>query len=67
MDSLFNLESFIPELTSAVDVSSLSSHSETNDKSTFNKLMRVMSQDFSIFASSWLGLISVNDEIRRPI
>ena len=47
------LESLIPKLSSDVDVSGLCSHTKANDKSTFNKLVWVMSEDFSIFACSW--------------
>ena len=61
------LKSFIPEFTSNIDVSSLGSHGESDNEGTLDKLVRIMSQNFSIFASSWLGLISIDYQVRRPV
>ena len=65
IDSTLKLNLFVPELTTDVDVSSLSSHTETNNKSTLNEFVRIMSQNFSILAGTWLGLITVDDEVGR--
>jgi hypothetical protein len=59
------LDLLIPEFTTNVNVGSFSSHTETNNKSTFHKLMRVVSENFSVFAGTWLRLITVDDEVRR--
>jgi hypothetical protein len=53
----------MPKLSSDVDICSFSPHCETNNKCTFDKLMRISSQDLSIFARSGLGLVSVNNKI----
>lgn len=54
IDCLLKLYLLIPELASNIDVSSLSTHAETNDECTFDKFVRVVSHDLSIFASTWL-------------
>ena len=51
------LDLLVPKLTSDVDVGSLGTHAKTNDKSTFNELVWVVSKDLTILASSWLRLI----------
>ena len=58
------LDLLIPKLTTNVDVGSLCSHTESDNKSTLNELVRVMPKDFSILASTRLGLISVDNEVR---
>ena len=63
LDCSFELESLVPELTSAVDVSGLGSHSEATDEGTLDKLMWVESKDLSIFTGTWLRFIGVDDEI----
>ena len=54
LDCLFELETLIPKLTTNVDVTCLGAHSKANAQGAFNKLVRVVSQDLSIFARSRL-------------
>jgi len=63
INSSLKLDLLIPEFSSHVNVSCFGSHTESDKKCAFNEFMRVMSQNFSIFASSWLGLVTINDEI----
>ena len=67
LDCSFKLESLMPKLTSAIDVSGLGSHSEPADEGTLDKLMWVESEDLSIFTGTWLRFIGVDDEIRGSI
>jgi hypothetical protein len=48
------LNLLIPELASHVDVSGLGSHTETNNESAFDELVRIVSKDFSILACAGL-------------
>ena len=66
-DGSFEFVGFNPEFTSDVDVSGFSSHGETDNKGTFDQFVGVTSQDFSILASSWFGLIGINGKIRGSI
>lgn len=67
LDCSFELKSFEPELSSDVNVCSLCSHGKTNDESSLDEFVRVMSQNFSILAGTWLGLISVDNQIGGSI
>ena len=60
IDGSLELVDFVPELTANVNVGSLGAHTETNNKGTFDKFMRVMSHDFTVFAGAWLGFISID-------
>jgi hypothetical protein len=59
------LNLFVPKLSSYINVSSFSFHGKTNEKCAFNEFVRVVSENFSVFAGAWLRLITVDDEVRR--
>jgi hypothetical protein len=63
INSPLQLELLVPELTSQIKVSSLGSHTESNHKSALDELVRVVSQNFSIFTCAGLGLVTVHDEV----
>ena len=63
LDGLLKLETFIPKLTTHVDVSSLCSHTEAHDQSTFDEFMWVMSQNLTILACSRLRFVSVDYQV----
>jgi hypothetical protein len=65
IDSTLQLDLLIPELAAHINVSGLCSHTETDNQSTLNELVGVMSQDLSIFACSWLRLITIDNKIGR--
>lgn len=65
-DGSFDLESLVPELASDVDIGSLGSHSVADNEGALDELMWIVSQNFSVLASSRLGLISVDDQIGGP-
>ena len=48
----------------SLHISGLGSHRKPDDQSTFNELMWVVSQNLSILAGSWLGLVGVYDQVR---
>ena len=54
LDCSLELKSLVPELTSNVDVCCLGSHSKADNKSAFDKLVWIVSEDFSVFAGTWL-------------
>jgi hypothetical protein len=54
IDSLLELDHLVPELSTAVNISSLCSHTETNNECALNEFMRVMSQYLSIFTGARL-------------
>ena len=58
------LDLFIPEFTTNVDVGSFGSHAEADNEGAFNKLVGVMTENLAILACAGLGLIAINDEIR---
>jgi len=55
--------SFIPELSTDINVSSSCTHGKTYNQSSFDELVRIVTQNLSVLASARLGLISVNDEV----
>ena len=63
INSFLKLQLLVPELTTYVDVRSLGPHTEADDESTLNKLVRVMSEDLSVLASAWLGLIRIDHQV----
>lgn len=63
IDSPLKLDLLVPELTSHVDVGSLGSHAESDHECTLDELVRVVSQNFSIFACTGLRLVTVNHKI----
>ena len=54
------LVNLVPELTTDIDIGSLGAHTETNNKGTFDKFVRVMTHDLTVFAGSRLGFISID-------
>jgi hypothetical protein len=67
IDSLLKTVGLMPELSSYINIGSLGLHTKTNDQSSFDKLMRIMSQDFSVLASTRLRLIRIDNQIRGSI
>ena len=65
LNSLFELEAFIPKFTPNVDVSGFGAHGEADDECAFDELMRVVSENLPIFASAGLRLVSVDHQIGR--
>jgi len=57
------LNLFVPKLASHIDVGGLSPHAEAYEQSTFYKFVWVMSQNLTIFASSGLGLVSIDHQV----
>ena len=52
---------FIIKLAAHIDESGMGLHGETGDQGAFHQFMRVMAQDFPVFARAGLGLIGVDD------
>jgi len=65
LDCSLKLVNLVPKFSTDINVSRLCSHGKTNDESSFNKLVRIMAQYLSVFASAWLRLIRVDDQVRR--
>ena len=63
INSLLDNCSFIPELSTDINISSSCAHGKTNNQSSFNELVWVVTQNLSVLASARLGLISVNDKV----
>jgi len=63
INSLLDNGSFIPELSTDINISSSCAHGKTNNQSSFNELVWVVTQNLSVLASARLGLISVNDKV----
>jgi len=63
LNSLIELESLIPEFTSAINIGGLCSHGEANDQGALDELVWVVTENFSIFACSWFGLIGIDNKI----
>jgi hypothetical protein len=63
VDGSLELVGFIPEFTSDINICSSGSHGKTDDESTFDELVRLVSENFSIFTGSWLGLVSIDNEV----
>lgn len=61
------LEALVPKLTTAVDVGGLGTHAESDNEGAFDKFVGVVTEDFSVLASTRLGLISIDDEVRRSV
>src|SRR5690606_7523050 len=53
------------ELAAHIDVSGVSIHGASGDQAPFNKVMRIMAQDFAVLAGAGLGFVRVDDEIVR--
>jgi hypothetical protein len=51
----------IPELTAYVNISGLSAHRETDNQRTLDELVRVVTQNLSVLASTRLRLIRVDN------
>jgi hypothetical protein len=64
---LLKLVHFVPKLATHVDVSCLRTHGESNHKSAFNQLVRVVSQNLSVLASSGLRLVTVDYQVRWSV
>jgi len=60
VDSALKLDLLVPELTANINVGSLGTHAEANDKSALDQLVRVVSQNLAVLAGAWLRLISVD-------
>ena len=60
IDGTLELVDFVPELTTDVNISSLGAHTETNNKGAFDKFVRVMTHDLTVFAGSRLGFIGID-------
>ena len=67
INSLLDNCSFIPELSTDINIGSSCTHGKTYNQSSFNELVRIVTKNLSIFASTRLGLISVNDKVRRSV
>lgn len=63
VDSTLQLNLFVPELTTNVDVSSFGTHGEANNKSSFNEFVGIVSHDFTVLASTWLRFVSVDHQV----
>ena len=61
------LQAFVPEFTSYVNIGGLSSHSKTNDQGAFNQFVWIMSENLPVLASAWFRLISVNNQVRWSV
>ena len=66
IDCALKLDLFVPELAADINVSGLCSHTEANNESTFDELMRIVSQDFSVLASARLGLVTIDHKVIWP-
>ena len=61
--SPLQLDLLIPELASHVEVSRLGAHAESNHECALDELVRVVSQNFSIFTCAGLGLVAVDHQV----
>ena len=64
INGFLELDLLIPELATNVNVGGLGSHSKTDDEGSLYELVRIVSQDFSVLARSWLRLIRVDHQVR---
>lgn len=64
VDGLLELALFVPELSSHIDVSGLSSHRESDNQSSFYQFVRVVTHNFPVLTGSWLRFISVDNQVR---
>ena len=65
LNCLFELKTFIPKLTTHIDIGCLGTHGEADNKCTFDELMWVVSENLPIFASTGLRLIGVDYQVGR--
>ena len=63
VDRLLQLHLLDPELAAAVNVGRSRAHCEADDQRAFNQLMRVVAQDFAIFAGAWFTFVGVYYEV----
>jgi hypothetical protein len=54
INSALELDLLVPEFTSDVDISCLGSHTETDNESTLDKFVRIMTKDLSVLTGAWL-------------
>ncbi len=63
VDCDLNVGSFVIELATNVNVGGAGSHGPTGDEASFDKLMRIVTHNLTIFARSWLAFISVDNKV----
>ena len=63
IDSSLKLDLLVPELATDVDVGSLGTHAEADDKSALDELVWVVSEDLTVLASARLRLIRVDNQV----
>lgn len=63
IDCTLQLQLLVPELASHVDVGGLGPHAEADNKRALDKLVRIVSQDLAIFASSWLRFVRIDNKV----
>jgi hypothetical protein len=61
LDCTLKLVDLIPELTAYVNISGLSAHGETDNQRTLDELVRVVTQNLSVLASTRLRLVRVDN------
>lgn len=66
VDGILKLNLLIPELTTHINVRSLSTHGKSNDKCSLNELVGVVSHNFSVFAGTGFRFVSINNQVRWP-
>ena len=67
IDRLLQMSGFLEEFTTDVDIGSVRVHATTSHETTFDKLMRVSTENFTVLASAGLPLVGIYDEITRSI
>ena len=63
LDSALQNSRLVVELATNVDVCSCAVHGTSSDQTSLNQLVWVLAHNFSVFAGSWLSLISVNNQV----
>ena len=65
MDCLLQNDSLIEVFSTDVNITGTGTHSEASQQTPFNQFVRILTHDFTIFTSTRLGLIRIDDQERR--
>jgi hypothetical protein len=63
VDSLLDVGRLLVEFTTDVDVGCVGVHGAPRDETSFDELVGVTSEDFSVLAGSWFSLVGIDNEI----
>jgi len=66
VNCLLELVNFIPEFAAHINVGCFGPHRKANNKSSFDKLVRIVAHYFPVFTSAGLRFVGVYYQVRRP-